>query len=269
MSTSVLTGPPQRTVLPGQASQIQPLFRASMRMALRARGVLYVLVASPLMMLVWVLIRDLEWGIGDQRINFLDFVITGTGAFLAAHLFQDIVTAVAASYKSRGILKRLAVTPVSSRLVVGVQLATYTIFGVVNAVLMLAVGKLLGVNIVMTANLLWALLLIAVVVLTALGFAFAIAGFTSNPQAANGLSGALGLPLAFLSGASYPLEALPGPLGDIFIWAIPFAAPIKAIRGIALEGVSITAYGTEALISAGWLVLVFSLAAKGYRFDRE
>lgn len=105
--------------------------------------------------------------------------------------------------------------------------------------------------------------------LTALGFAFAIAGFAPTPQSANGISGAIGLLLGFFTGAAYPLDALPGSLGDIFAWTVPFASLIKAIRGIALDGVGITAYGTEALVGLGWLLVAFTLAAVGYRFDRE
>lgn len=250
-------------------AHVLPLFRASFTMVLRARGVLYVFVYSPAMMLAFALMGDLDWGIGDQRIDFRDFVIPGMAAFLAAHLFQDIVTAVAASYRSRGVLKRLAVTPVSAPLVVAVQMVTYVLFGALNGFLVLLVGRLVGVDIRLTPNLVWAVLLIGMVVLTALGFAFAIAGFLPNPQSANAVSGALGLPLAFLTGATYPIEALPGAMPDIVPWAVPFTAPIAAIRGIALDGAGITAYGTEVLIGTGWLLVAFVLAATAYRFDRE
>lgn len=250
-------------------AHVMPLFRASMRMTLRARGVLYVFMYSPALMLALALMQDLEWGIGDARIDFIDFVIPGMAAFLAAHLFQDIVTAVAASYRARGVLKRLAVTPVSSSLVVAVQMVTYVLFGLLNGALMLAVGKLVGVDMTITVNLLWAVLVVGLVVLTALGFAFAIAGFTPSPQSANGVSGALGLPLAFLTGATYPIEALPGALPDIVPWAVPFTSSIKAIRGIVLDGTSITAYGTETAIGIAWLLIAFALATKGYKFNRE
>lgn len=89
------------------------------------------------------------------------------------------------------MLKRLAVTPVSSKLVVAVQMLTYVLFALLNGALMLVAGKLVGVNMTISVNLLWAVLLIGLVVLTALGFAFAIAGFMPNPQSANALSGAL------------------------------------------------------------------------------
>jgi ABC-2 type transport system permease protein len=250
-------------------AHVLPLFRASLTMTVRARGVLYVFVYTPALMLMFALMRDLNWGLGDDRIDFVDFVFPGMAAFLAAHLFQDIVTAVAASYRSRGVLKRLAVTPVSAPLVVAVQMATYVLFGLLNGALVLAVGKLIGVNMTITDNLLWAVLLVGVVVLTALGISFAIAGFMPNPQSANAVSGALGLPIGFFSGATYPIEALPGVLPDLVPWVVPFAAPIKAIRGMILDGTAVTAYGTEVLIGLGWLTVAFVLAATGYRFNRE
>lgn len=246
-----------------------PLFPASLTMAVRARGVIYVFVYSPALMLLFALMQDLDWGLGDNRIDFIDFVFPSMAAFLAAHLFQDIVTAVAASYRSRGVLKRLAVTPVSAPLVVAIQMITYVLFGLLNGALVLAVGKLIGVNMIISINLAWAVLLVGLVVLTALGIAFAVAGFMPNPQSANALGGALGLPIGFLSGATYPIEALPGILPDIALWAVPFAAPIKAIRAIVLDGASITTYGTETLIGIGWLLLAFALAATGYKFSRE
>lgn len=250
-------------------AHVLPLFRASFTMVFRARGVLYVFVYSPALMLVFALMNNLDWGTGDQHIDFRDFVIPGMAAFLAAHLFQDIVTALAASYRARGVLTRLAVTPVCAPLVVAVQMVTYVVFGVANGALVLAVGKLVGVDIRLTTNLLWAVLLIGMVVLTALAFAFAIAGFLPNPQSANAVSGAIGLPLAFLSGATYPIAALPGPLPDIVPWAVPFASSIQAIRGIALDGNSITAYGLEVAVGVGWLLVAFALAAKAYRFTDE
>lgn len=78
-----------------------------------------------------------------------------------------------------------------------------------------------------------------------------------------------GVEVAFLTGATYPIEALPGALPEIVPWAIPFTSSIKAIRGIILDGTSITAYGAEVLIGIGWLLVAFALATKGYKLNRE
>jgi ABC-2 type transport system permease protein len=106
-------------------------------------------------------------------------------------------------------------------------------------------------------------------VLTALSISFIVAGLTPNPPTANIVAGTLALPLFSLTGAVLPIEALPGPMPDIVPYAIPFTSLIEAIRGIALTGASITAYGQQVLIAAGWLAIAFTLAVKAYRFARE
>ena len=110
---------------------------------------------------------------------------------------------------------------------------------------------------------------VAMGVLTALAIAFSIAGLTPNPQTANIVSGTLAWPLFTLTGAVLPVEAMPGVLPDIVPYAVPYASLIEAIRGIALTGASVTAYGGQVLVGALWLAFTFALAAKAYRFDRE
>lgn len=250
-------------------NQVVPLFRASLTMMLRSRGVVFLMVASPVQMLVWMLLKDLDFGLGSRSIDFFDFVVPGMSAFLAAHLLQDTVVAMAANYRARGVLKRLAVTPVSAALVIAMQMVTYLLLGVWNGTLMLAFGALVGAEVKLTANLVWLPLLFAIVMLIALGIAFAIAGFTATPQAANSVSMALGLPLAFFTGAMYPVEALPGVLPHVVEYGVPFTSIIEAVRGIALTGASIAAYGTEILVGLGWLGLAFALAVRFYRFTDE
>jgi ABC-2 type transport system permease protein len=249
--------------------QVAPLFRMSLTMMLRSRGVVFLLVAAPLQMLVWTLLKDLDFGLGPQAINFFDFVVPGMSVFLAAHLLQDTVVAVAANYRARGVLKRLAVTPVSAPLLIAIQMATYVLLGVWTGTAMLAVGKLVGAQVRMSPNLVWVPLLIAIIVLTALGIAFAIAGFTATPQTASSLSGMLGLPLFLFTGAIFPVAALPGVLPDLVEYVVPFTAIIKAIRGIVLTGAPITDYGTQLLIGLAWLAVVFALAVRLYRFTDD
>jgi hypothetical protein len=50
---------------------------------------------------------------------------------------------------------------------------------------------------------------------------------------------------------------------------VPYTVLIEAIRGIALNGDSITAYGEQVLIGLAWLVAVFLVASRAYRFTEE
>jgi ABC-2 type transport system permease protein len=246
-----------------------PLFRASGKMMLRSRGVAFAVAAGPLQIAVFALMRDLKFGFGSERIGFFDFALPGMAVFLAIYQLQDIMVAVAANYRARGVLRRLAVTPVWPPLVIAVQIATYVGVGVVAAALVLTVGKLLGGDLAMTATLLWLIPLIAMAVLTSLAIAFAIAGLTPNPQTASNVGQTITFLLFALTGAILPVEALPGPLPDIVPYAVPHTALIQAIRGIALTGANITQYGSQVLVGTGWLAAALIVASLAYRFTDE
>lgn len=250
-------------------SHVMPLFRMSLAMLLRSRGVVFLMVFLPVQMLVWALLKDLGFGFGQRDLNFFDYIVPGMSALLAVHMLQDTVTAVAATYKARGVLKRLAVTPVAAPLVIAVQMLTFVLLGVWAGTATLAVGALIGAEVALTANLLWVPVLIGLIVLTGLGISFAVAGFTRTPQTASSVGQAFGLPLFFLTGAMFPVAALPGVLPDLVGYVIPFTSVIEAVRGITLTGAPITDFGPELAVGLGWLAVIFALAVRFYRFTDD
>jgi ABC-type multidrug transport system permease subunit len=250
-------------------TQTIPLFRASGKMMLRSRGVIFAVVAASVQVLTFGLMKDLDFGLGTGRIGFFDFALPGFAVFLVMYQLQDIMVAVAANYRARGTLKRLAVTPVWPPLVIIAQIVTYVGLAVVAAALVLAIGTLIGGDLAITLNLLWLAPLIAMAVLTALATSFAVAGLTPNPQTAANVGATISFLLFALTGAILPVQALPGALPDIVPYAVPHTALIESIRGIALTGVPITDYGRQVLIGAGWLVLALVVAALAYRFTED
>ncbi|HZD58263.1 MAG TPA: ABC transporter permease [Anaerolineales bacterium] len=250
-------------------NQTMPLFRASWKMMLRSRGVIFAVLAAAVPVVVLGLMRDLGFGFGDQTLNFFDYILPGFAVFLVVYQLQDIMVAVAASYKARGILRRLAVTPVSPQLLVVAQMLSFVVLGVLAAFVILALGKLIGADLVITANLLWLIPLVALVVLTALAIAFIIAGLTPNPQTAANVGATISFLLFGFTGVVLPIEALPGALRDIVPYAVPYTALIRAIRGIVLTGEGITAYGQQVRVGLVWLVVAFTVAGISYRFTDE
>ncbi len=250
-------------------TQAIPLFRASGKMMLRSRGVIWAVAAASVQVLVFGLMKDLDFGFGAGRIGFFDFVLPGTAVFLVLFQLQDIMVAVASNYKARGTLKRLSVTPVRPPLLIVAQVAPYVVLGVAAAALVLTVGALVGGDLAITLNLLWLAPLIGVAVLTALATAFAVAGLTPNPQTASNVGVTISFLLFALTGAILPVQALPGPLPDIVPYAVPQTALIEAVRGIALTGAPITDYPRDVLLGVGWLALALVVAALAYRFTDE
>ncbi len=243
--------------------------RASATMMLRSRGVIFAMVAIPVQVVAFGLLGGLGFGVGGTRLDFLDFVLPGMAALLPVLSLQDITIAIAASYRASGVLRRLAATPVSPAQLIGAQILSYLALGLVASGLALAIGGVMGARLVVGSNLLWIVPLMAIAVLTALSIAFTIAGLTPNPATANIVGGSVALPLFALTGAILPVAAMPAPLPDVIPYALPFASLIEAIRGIALTGSSITAYGSQLAVGIAWLIVTFVTATRAYRFDRE
>jgi ABC-2 type transport system permease protein len=246
-----------------------PLFRASFKMMLRSRGVIFAIVTASLYIAFFGLIQDLEFGIGAQTIRFFDFVLPGFAVFLMVYQIQDITVAVASSFKARGILKRLATTPLSPFRFIAVQALTYVGLGVVASALVLTIGKLVGGNLAITENLLWLIPLVAATAITSIAMGYAIAGLTPNPQTATNVGGTVSFLMFGFAGVMFPTEALPGVLPDLVPFVVPHTALIEAIRGIALTGAPITHYGTQILVGAVWLAVALTVAALAYRFTEK
>jgi ABC-2 type transport system permease protein len=250
-------------------TQTLPLLRASFTMMLRSRGVIYAMVAIPVQIVAFGLLGGLGFGIGGTRLDFLDFALPGMAALLPIMSLEDITVAIAASHKARGVLRRLAATPVSPARFVAAQILGYIVLGLVASGLALAIGAVMGARLVIAPNLLWLIPLQVIGVLTALSIAFALAGLTPNPATANIVGGAVVLPVFALTGAILPVAALPAPLPDIVPYVVPYSSLVEAIRGITLTGASITEYGTRVAVGIAWLVVMFSMAASAYRFTED
>ncbi len=62
-----------------------PLFRASWRMMLRSRGVIFAIITASLYIAFFGLIEGLDFGIGTETIRFFDFVLPGFAVFLIVY----------------------------------------------------------------------------------------------------------------------------------------------------------------------------------------
>jgi ABC-type multidrug transport system permease subunit len=81
----------------------------------------------------------------------------------------------------------------------------------------------------------------------------------------SGLANLLFLPLMLLSGVYFSLDAAP-------VWLqkgaelLPLAPLLKALRAVFNDGATLLSQGPQLAVIAGWLVVLFGLAVKRFRW---
>ncbi|MGH2781315.1 MAG: ABC transporter permease [Gaiellaceae bacterium] len=243
---------------------------ASTRMLFRSPSTLRVAFITPVVFAAVIALYDrLRFETGATSIDFFDYITVGVAAWYITYAAQHGMTGAAAGYRAQGVLKRLAVTPVSPFAFISAQVLARVGLAVAQVVAVLGAGKLLGAHIELGANLAWALLPVTIIVLIGLSIGFIWAGITRTPEGANTLDVMAAIPILFLAGAMWPREAYPDPLERLVDFVIPFVGPFDTLRGIALDGAGITRYGPELLLATGWLVALAAVATRVYRLEED
>lgn len=243
---------------------------ASTRMLFRSPSTLRVAFITPVVFAaVIALYTELRFETEATSIDFFDYITIGVAAWYITYAAQHGMTGAAAGYRAQGVLKRIAVTPISSFQFISAQVLARVALAVAQVVAVLGAGILLGASIKLSANLAWVLVPVTMIVLMGLSIGFVWAGITRTPEGANTLDVMAAIPILFLAGAMWPRTAYPDPLERVVEYAIPFVGPFDTLRRIALDGSSITSYGPELLLGAAWLLALAALAARVYRLEED
>lgn len=239
---------------------------ASAKQLIRSREALFGLVVYPsLILALLALFSQLQLVTTHGSASLMDVWVTGWGILIVALGNGHAFLASIATYKSTGVLKQISVMPVSpAQLIVG-EVIPRAVMGMLTVVAFLVVGRALGASVRLGPELLAVVPVVAVVTATGLSVAFIIAGLTKSPQDANALESYLNFPLYLFTGAMWPLAAFPGWLQRIATF-IPYTGLIATVRGVALQGQPLTAFGPELAIAAAWLAILFIAASRAYAF---
>lgn len=238
---------------------------ASTKELIRSRELLAQALIPLGFLVILALFKDLDLRTGALSVSMLDFMAIGVGVMLVAVGNAHSFLAVIATHKSEGVLKRIAVTPVSRAGFIVAEVAPRVVAGLVLIWAFLAVSAAMGAHIRFSPNLWGVLPVTFMITMTGLSWSFLVAGVTRNPQNANALDSFVVFPLYLLSGAMFPIAAFPGWLQPI-AEAVPYAGLLKTMRGVVLEGAGLTGYVPELALGAAWLAVFFAVAVRRYRF---
>lgn len=137
----------------------------------------------------------------------MDVLAPGFVAMVVAMAGLTSLPALLATYRQRGILRRLAVTPVSPTRLLAAQLLAHLVAATAGAALVVGVGMaLFGLNPPRDPARLLAAYLLGALALLAIGSVLAALAPTARVAEAAGL--VVFFPMIFLSGAAVPRESL-------------------------------------------------------------
>ena len=160
--------------------------------------------ASPTMTLVSVPVEA-------ESIDYVDLLVPG---LLAMAIAQSAAFGVAFSlvaWRQKGMLRRLRLTPLPLREFATARVIFHLTIALVQAVILLTVGRIFfGVHLVGNALALVPLILVGGVTFIALGMC--IGGRVNTEDATAALSNLIVLPMTFLGGVFFPLDAAPAPI---------------------------------------------------------
>jgi ABC-2 type transport system permease protein len=243
---------------------------ASARMVYRSRATIRVAFVTPLMFALLVaLFRRLRFETGGQSIDFFSYIAIGVAFWYVTYAAEHGMTGAAAGYRAQGVLKRVAATPISATSFIAAQVLARVGLAVAQSIALLGVARLLGAHIKLGPNFAWELVPVTMIVLAGLSIGFIWAGITRTPGGANTLDVMAAVPLLFLSGGMWPRSAYPALAQHITAYAIPFVPTFDMLRGIALQGTSISHYGHDLLVGGVWVAALFLLATRVYRLKED
>jgi ABC-2 type transport system permease protein len=189
--------------------------------------------------------------------GLLGFAVLGSGIFGPINVFPEL--------KKMGILRRLHTTPLR----VWQYFLSVMIGNAVVGLMSLAVMFLVAIalfHLKVVGNYFELGLYLAIGIVMILGIGLAIGGWAKNERQAAPLANIIVFPMMFLAGTFFPRFLMPHWLQNITTF-MPLTPVIDGARLIATEGQSLWQLGPQLGIMAGWLVVVYFIAFRVFRWE--
>lgn len=204
------------------------------------------------------------WPVGGKTTSFFQFVAPGILGMGLMNFATISLSSSLSRYREEGVLRRIRATPLSpSHFFVSVLGAHLAVTALQVAVLML-VAQALGADLL--AGGVWAPLIAIFGTVVFLNIGVVVAGRVKGRGAVEGAANAITLPMMFLSGSFFPVSALPAAVQEA-VRVLPLTHMLDALRGVTIEGESITEQWPSLLVMLGWTAASFVAARAAFRFD--
>lgn len=200
-----------------------------------------------------------------QGLTQFDYVFAGLLGFslLGAGIFGP--TSVFPKLKEKGVLRRYHTTSLKVWQYFVGNVISNVIVGFLSIVTMFVVGLTIF-NLNMRGSYAVLALLVGLSAAMLYGIGLAVGGWAQNERQAAPLAQIITFPMMFLSGSFFPRFLMPEWLQGITAY-IPLTPVIDAARLIITEGRGVAELMPQFGLIAGWLVIVYILAFRFFRWE--
>ncbi|HLZ72635.1 MAG TPA: ABC transporter permease [Dehalococcoidia bacterium] len=199
-----------------------------------------------------------------QNSRYIDYLVP---SILAMSLMQlglySAVTLV--TQRESKLLRRLGATPLRRGTLVASQVAQRVLISVIQAVILIGVGKLFF-HVDFTRDLPALLFFIVLGTLAFVAMGFVVGAFAGSAESAMPLVQFIALPMLFLSGIFFEIDA-----GPAFLQPVARALPLTylgdALRQSTVHVAALNPLWVDAAVLAGWLVASFAVSVRLFRWE--
>jgi ABC-2 type transport system permease protein len=202
----------------------------------------------------------------DESLKVIQYLTPGllgwavaTGAMFGAAL--TLVT-----WRQKKVLRRLRLSPVRTGTVVLARVGVSIAVAIVQAAIFIGVASLpfFGLRL---SNYWWmAIPLLAAGTLAFLAIGLLAGSFTKTPEAASAVANLIVLPMAFLSGAFFPLEGAP-PWLEAISKALPLRHLVDGMLAVMVRGEGPAAVLPQLGILLGFAIVVAAISVAVFQWD--
>jgi ABC-2 type transport system permease protein len=265
MSSATATRPPAVPAPAPAAPALRRLTQAELRLFLRERVAIFWGVGFPVVLLIiFGAIPGFRSPVSKTLpgVSILDAYVPILFAFVLAMLALNVVPPVLAGYREKGILRRLATTPVGPGRVLAAQLIINISMTIVTLVLLLAVARI-AYHVPLPRQAGGFILALALAIAALFGLGMVIAAVATTGRMANAAGAILFFPLMFFSGLWLPIASMPALLQHIS-HATPLGAAVQALTD-AWQGNF--PHPVQLITLAIYAIVAPALAARLFRWE--
>jgi ABC-2 type transport system permease protein len=203
--------------------------------------------------------------IPGKNMTYTDFLVPGIIGMTVMQTGVFSIAFVVVRLKGSGVLRRLMATPMSKLEFLGAEVITRLIMGVIQICLLIGIATLLlGFHLGGSVPLMVLIASLASAVFISLGFV--VSSLSKNEDSVPAIANILVLPMMFLIGVFFSTDSIPSWL-RVVSDRLPLTYLNDALRGIAIEGKTVSDLGGDVLGLLVWLVILAFAATRLFRWE--